>query len=120
MVDQRQAFARHKDSIRISTVSVEDYPVSLIYTRRPGESDDGIALVDGADNRLEVEVIARADTNVIGAETTDEFVCLESRIVVWPALIEELLQRRTWVEGVKDHGPGHKATGVRFNLPVSR
>lgn len=91
----------------------------FVGTRRSGEGDDGIALLDGGHDLVEIEVVALADTNTITPETADEPVCLQSRVIVGGALLEELLQGGTRTEGMKDHGSSDKAAGVGFELAVT-
>jgi len=120
VVDQWQSLTSDEHPIGLLSVSVNHYPVVLVGTRRSGEGDDGIAMVDSADDFLEIEVVALADTNPIGAKTADELVCLQSLVVVRAALLEERPHGGTGTEGVEDHGSGDKATGVGFELAVAR
>lgn len=120
MVDQWQSLTSDEHPIGFLSVSINHHPVFLIRTGCFGESDDGEALVEGADDFLEVEVVALADTDAVGAETADEGLGIESVLVVRAALREELLQGGTRTEGVEDHGTSHEAAGVGFELAVTR
>ena len=92
MVDQWQSLTSDEHPIGFLSVSVNHYPVFLIRTWCFGEGDDGIALVDGADDSLEVEVVALADTNAVGAQTADEGLDVQSVLAIRIALLEELFQ----------------------------
>ncbi len=104
----------------MACVSINHHPVFLIRTGCFGESDDGEALVDGGGDLVEVEVVALADTNAVGAQTADEGLDVQSVLVIRIALLEKILQGGTGTESVEDHGSSDKTTGVGFELAVAR
>lgn len=66
MVDQRQSLTSDEHAIGLLSVSVDDHPMMLVGTRRSGEGDDGIAMVDSADDLVEIEFVPLADTDAVG------------------------------------------------------
>ena len=92
MVDQRQSLTSNEDAIGFLSVSVDHHPMMFVGTQRSGEGDDGIALVDGGNDLLEIEVVPLADTDAVGTETADEWLDVQSVLVIRIALLEKRLQ----------------------------